>query len=139
MTQENVKAVRRVFAEFQAGLADGNPAAAFDAGMVASDAEWVLPAEAPGLRPVYKGREGFLEFIRTWTEDFDWSIELDQVIDAGDGLVVLTMRQRATGKGSGVPVELQTGGLWTVRNGQVTRMETFFEPAEALEAAGLSE
>ena len=97
MTEENVKAVRRVFAEFQAGLADGNPAAAFDAGMVASDAEWVLPVEAPGLRPVYKGREGFLEFIRTWTEDFDWSIELDQVIDAGDGLVVLTMRQRATG------------------------------------------
>ena len=77
--------------------------------------------------------------MRTWTEDFDWSIELEQAIDVGDDRVVVRTHQRAIGKGSGVPVELQMGGLWTVEGGLVTRAENFFDPAEALEAAGLSE
>lgn len=139
MSKEHVEIVRRAFAEFQAGFARGNPEAPYDSGTTAPDAEWILPADAPGMRSVYRGREGFMEFMRTWTEDFDWSIELEQVIDAGNGRVVVTTHQQATGKGSGVPVELRMGALWTVEGGQVTRIENFFDPAEALEAAGLSE
>jgi ketosteroid isomerase-like protein len=137
VSEENVEIVRRAHAEFQAGLARGNPGAAFDSGIASADFAWILPAEAPGLRAVYRGREGFLEFMRTWTEDFDWSIELEQAVDAGDGRVVVRTLQQATGKGSGVPVELHMGGLWTVEGGQVTRAENFFDPAEAFEAAGL--
>ena len=129
--------VRRAHAEFQAGLSRGNPAAAFDSGTIAPDFEWILPAEAPGLREVYRGRAGFMEFMGTWTEDFDWSIELERAIDAGDGHVVVTTHQRAIGKGSGVPVELQMGGLWKVEGGQAIRAENFFDPADALKAAGL--
>jgi ketosteroid isomerase-like protein len=139
MSQEDVEIVRRAHAEFLAGLSRGDPAAAFDSGTVSPDFEWILPADAPGLRAAYRGREGFMEFMRTWTEDFDWSIELEQAIDAGDGRVVVTTRQRATGRGSGVPVELVMAGLWTVESGQVTRAQNFFDPADALEAAGLSE
>jgi ketosteroid isomerase-like protein len=139
MSENDVEVVRRAHAEFEAGLARGNPAAAFDSGIASAEFEWILPAEAPGLRAVYRGREGFLEFMRTWTEDFDWSIELEQAVDAGDGRVVVRTHQRARGKGSGVPVELQMGGLWTVESGQVTRAENFFNPADAFEAAGLSE
>ena len=139
MSRETVEIVRRTFAEFQAGLASGNPVAVFDAGLVSPDSEWIVPAEAPGLRSVYRGREEFVEFMRTWTEDFDWSIELDRVIDAGNGRAVVTSRQRATGKGSGVPVELQMGALWELEDGQVIRIENFFDPAEALAAAGLRE
>jgi hypothetical protein len=47
--------------------------------------------------------------------------------------------QRATGKASGVPVELRMGGIWTVKGGQVIRAENFLEPADALRAAGLSD
>jgi ketosteroid isomerase-like protein len=139
MSEQDVEIVRRTFAAFQAGLASGNPAAAFDAGLIGLDAEWIVPVEAPGLRSVYRGREEFIEFMRTWTEDFDWSIELEQVIDAGNGRVVITSRQRATGKGSGVPVELQMGALWEVKGGRVIRIENFFDPADAFEVAGLSE
>ncbi len=57
----------------------------------------------------------------------------------GYGRVVVRTHQRATGKGSGVPVELQMGGLWTVEGGQATQAENFFDPADALKAAGLSE
>lgn len=137
MSEENVEIVRRTFAEFQAGLASGNPVAAFDAGLISPDAEWIVPADAPGMRPVYRGREGFVEFMRTWTENFDWSIELDQAIDAGNARVVVTSRQRATGKGSGVPVELQMGALWELEGGQVVRIENFFDPADAFKVAGL--
>ena len=139
MSKENVKIVRRAHAEFLTGLSRSDPAAAFDSGIVAPDFEWILPANAPGLKPVYRGREGWIEFMRTWTEDFDWSIELEQAIDAGDGRVVVRTRQRAIGKGSGVPVELVMGGLWTVESGQVTRAENFFDPGDALEAARLRE
>jgi ketosteroid isomerase-like protein len=138
MSQEDVEVVRRAHAEFLDGLARGDYAASFDAGITASDFEWILPADAPGLKRVYRGRAGFLDFMRTWTEDFDWSIELEQAIDAGDGNVVVRTRQKAIGKGSGVPGELVMGGLWTVENGQVTRAENFFDPADALKAAGLS-
>jgi hypothetical protein len=31
------------------------------------------------------------------------------------------------------------GGLWTVESGQATRAENFFDPGDALEAAGLRE
>jgi ketosteroid isomerase-like protein len=139
MSDEDVEIVRRAHAEFEAGLSRGNPAAVFDSGIVAPDLEWIVPAETPGLREMYRGREGFLEFMRTWTEDFDWSIELEQAIDVGDGRVVVRTHQQAIGKGSGAPVELQMGGLWRVESGQVTRAENFFDPAEAFEAAGLSE
>ena len=139
MSQEDVEIVRRVHAEFLAGLSRGDPAATFASGIVAPDFEWILPANAPGLKPVYRGREGWIEFMRDWTEDFDWSIELEQAIDADDGRVVVRTRQRAIGKGSGVPVELVMGGLWTVESGQATRAENFFDPVDALRAAGLSE
>jgi ketosteroid isomerase-like protein len=139
MSEENVEIVRRAHDEFLAGLSRGEPVAAFDAGTVAPDFEWIVPAVAPGLQPVYRGREGWIEFMRTWTEDFEWSIELEQAIDSGDGRVVVTTRQRAIGKGSGVPVELQMGGLWTVEGGQVTRAESFLDPADAFAAAGLSQ
>ena len=139
MSQKDVEIVRRTFAAFQEGLASGNPAAPFDAGLIASDSEWILPLEAPGLRSVYRGREEFIEFMRTWTEDFDWSIELDEVIDAGKGRIVITTHQRAIGKASGVPVELRMGALWELEGGQVIRIENFFDPADAFRVAGLSE
>lgn len=71
------------FEEFKAGLARGDPGAPVDSGLNGPDAEWILPPNAPGFRQVYRGRAGSLEFMDTWMEDFDWSIELERVIDAG--------------------------------------------------------
>ena len=41
------------------------------------------------------------------------------------------------GHESGVPVELNSTQVWTVRDGKVTRIDNYTERAEALEAAGL--
>ncbi len=139
MSQENVEIVRRGIEEFRAGLARGDPGAVFDSGVLAPDAEWIPAPNTPGLNPVYRGREGFVEFLRTWTEDFEWSIDLERVIDAGDDRVVAVFHQQATGKASGAPVELQMALLYELESGRVIRMRNFLDPAEALEAAGLRE
>ena len=74
MSQQNVEIVRRVFVEFQAGLERGDPGAAFDTGTVAAEAEWVTPEPLDG-RSVWRGREEYVDFVRTWTEEFeDWSV-----------------------------------------------------------------
>jgi ketosteroid isomerase-like protein len=139
VSEQDVEIVRRAFSEFQEGMASGNPAASFDSGISSSDFRWTVPVNAPGMRPVYVGREGWLEFIQTWTEDFEWSIELEKAIDVGEGRVIVNSRQRAVGKTSGVPVELVMGAVYTVEGDQVVSAENYLDPAEALEAAGLSD
>ena len=137
MSQENVEIVRRMFKAFETGLERGDPGAGWDTGIVAEDLEWITGI--PGLGP-YSGREEWLEFMRTWTEDFEgWSIELERLIDAGDDRVVGLFRQTATGKGSGAPVEMHQGIVYELEGGRVIRMWHYSDPAEALEAAGLRE
>jgi ketosteroid isomerase-like protein len=70
MSQENVEIVRRVFDAFQEGLKRGDFGAGFDLDAIAPDVEWI-PAPLPGVAEVYRGREGFIEFMNNWTEDFE--------------------------------------------------------------------
>jgi ketosteroid isomerase-like protein len=138
MSQENVEVVRRLFRVFQEGLERGDAGAGFDTEYVADDLEWItLPGVGLGT---YRGREGFREFMRQWTGEFeDWSIELDRVIDVGDDRVVALYRQTATGKASGVPVELYQGAVHELHGGRVVRIRNYATPADALKAVGLSE
>jgi ketosteroid isomerase-like protein len=129
---------RRLFEEFQAGLERGDPGAWFDPASVADEYEWIVPTFLD--RPVWRGRDGFVEFIRTWTEQFeDWSIWVERWIDAGEDRVVVLTRQSGTGKESRVPVELDLGQVWEFEAGRLVRMWAYTSHAEALEAAGLSE
>ena len=79
MSQEDVDLARRAFEEWLAGLARGDPTNLFDLGLVADDLEWILPPEIAGLQSTYRGREGFMEFMRTWTEDFDCEVVVEHV------------------------------------------------------------
>jgi hypothetical protein len=58
--------------------------------------------------------------------------------DLGSRVYVLAT-QRGRGKGSGVEVEDRYALLYEVRASEIARVTTYGEPAEALEAAGLSE
>src|SRR4029450_4602539 len=106
MSEENVATLRRLFEPFQAALARNDPGAWFDSEALADEAEWIMFPGFPGPQS-YRGRDAFVEFMRTWTEDFeDWSIELERLIDAGDDRVVALFRQTATGKASGGAAEV---------------------------------
>jgi ketosteroid isomerase-like protein len=99
-----------------------------------------VPApEVPGPKS-YRGRAGFVEFMRTWTEEFqDWWFEIDELIDAGEGRVVAFVRQGATGRGSGAQVELELCSCYELSGGKITRIRNYLTRAEALAAAGLTE
>ncbi|MGC1815662.1 MAG: hypothetical protein WA696_16120 [Solirubrobacterales bacterium] len=97
MSQENVENVRRSWEEFQAGMKRGDPGSAFDLGLAAEDFEWITVDEFEGQR-VWRGREGLVEFFRTWTAEFDdWSVRLERLIDAREdrGSRSRSRRQRA--------------------------------------------
>jgi ketosteroid isomerase-like protein len=140
VSQENVGIVRRAFAAFQEGLASGDWEAAFDPEVVDPNFEWIPAAEMTGVAGSYRGPRPFVEFMRTWTEDFDdWSVELERLVDAGDGRVVAIARQHATGKASRAPVELHFAQVLELENGRVVRMRAYVDPAAALEAVGLTD
>src|SRR5215210_6254363 len=130
MSQENVEIVRRLFD------AQGTPEflELLDPHVV-----WLNYASAPQNKP-YVGHEGLLK----WYADFrahigDFRFEVIELIDAGGDQVVTVHRVTATGTTSGVPVEQVAGSLITLVNRKVVRVQGFESPAQALEAAGLSE
>ena len=81
-----------------------------------------------------------MEWFRIWTEDFlEWKIWPEKIIDAGGDHVVAVARQSGRGKGSGAAVEVQFAIVYTLKGGQVVEHLHYRDPAEALEAVGLSE
>ena len=62
----------------------------------------------------------------------------ERFLDAKDRVVVFA-RLVAVGHESGVPIELETTHVWTVRDRRVTSMRAYRNRSEALEAAGLPE
>jgi ketosteroid isomerase-like protein len=139
MSQENVEIVRRTWEVFIEGMSQRNPAAVFDEGLFAPTCA-LTPAREGLASRTYVGREGFEEWLRTWTEDFlDWRISPVEIIDAGNDRVVTVVDQSARGRGSGAAVELRFGIVHTLADGQIIDHQHYIDPAEALEAAGLSE
>ena len=130
MSQENVEIVRRAIAaylggDFTAALAAHHPEVEFDA----------------TVRPegrVFRGREGVAEGMRVWTGAWiDYRLEIEDLIDAGDHVLVTT-RESGRGKGSGMKIDQQSFGVFTLRDGQIIRWKVFLARGDALEAAGLS-
>jgi ketosteroid isomerase-like protein len=145
MSEENVEVVRRGFDILNKGVRHGDPGAAFDRslaeGLIVSTLVW-RDGRRAGLAGVgdFVGREGCVEFTRTFTEDFEgYEIEVEQVIDAGNDRVVLIARPRAADKGSRVSVEMRTGAVVRLAGRHILRVDVFAESDDALRAAGLRE
>ena len=85
------------------------------------------------------GKEAGVAWMKDWFSRFtDFQFEVDEVLDLGDRVLAVTTH-RGKGRASGVPVEMQTAQVLTVRDGKIVRQENFPSRAEALEAVGLSE
>ena len=88
---------------------------------------------------VYRGHAG----VRRWLDDWnaawaEWSFELEQLIDADD-YVVVVVRMRTKGLGSGVELDRQDAVVYKCRNDKITRTDYYNNRAQALEAAGLKQ
>jgi ketosteroid isomerase-like protein len=91
------------------------------------------------LDGVYVGRDAVVKASRhyfgTW---HDYRLDAEEFVDAGS-TVVVALRERGRGKGSGAPFDKRFAQVWTFSRGRIVRWEVFPNIARALEAAGLSE
>ena len=131
MSRENVEIVRQVHERFLRG----DYPSMFE--LIAEDVEWD-DSEFPGGGR-YRGHDGMTKAANRWFGAWDdYEVEFLRYFEAGD-MVVSFYRQRGRGKGSDVPIQMDAGQVWTVRNGVVIKVEVFAQPADALQAAGLSD
>jgi ketosteroid isomerase-like protein len=131
MSEENVEAVRRQHEHFRR-TGEVLPE------IYHSDVEWIAAREDPDAA-THRGLEAIRRYFAQWTGMFkDIDFRTEELIDAGDQVFAWI---RFSGKGitSGAPVEMEQAQILTFRDGKVVRVEEYFDRAEALEAAGLSE
>jgi uncharacterized protein len=82
------------------------------------------------------GHAGVAAAFRDWFEAFEeFTIEAEDFVADGDRILV-TMRQRARGKGSGLEVEERFYQLFTIRDGKVLRFEEYSDEADVVKALG---
>jgi ketosteroid isomerase-like protein len=145
MSQENVEVVQRAFLLVQESLRRGDPGSSFDdwvhEGLIAPGLEWKAGTRAgTGVAGIddFAGRDGYVEFTRRWTEDFeDFAFEPEQIVDADDDRVVVTTRTRGTGKEAARRSICALPGSSRFEAGRIVNVVLFLEPNDALKAVGL--
>jgi ketosteroid isomerase-like protein len=131
MSQENVEIVRAAFAEFERGNF------------------WLPELFDPSIRIVWLqvaggvdetvGLDGMALAMKDWMQSWEQVTTVaERIIDAGDQVVIIA-EWRGRGKASGVLTKWRYGAVWTLRDGKVTSIDSYNDPTEALESAGLSE
>ena len=131
MSQENVEVVRAGFAAWNAGDMDALREL-HDPDVIARAIEgWPEPGPFVGRDAVMRQ---FDELRATW--DADALEPISEFIDAGERVVV---RMIWHGAGFGPEANLEFTQVCTVRRRRIFYLEFFWDHAEALEAAGLSE
>ena len=133
MSQENVDIVRKAC---EAWMTTGKRVLE----LLDPEVEWdTTHFEGWPESKVYSGREEVSRFLDEWLASWDaYEAGVDEILDAGDRVVALWW-QRMTGRESGVPVELASAQVWTLRDGRVIRIDNYTDRAEALESVGLRE
>lgn len=136
MSQENVELVRRCVEAINRG---GLQAAleVLDE-FCDPDVELRAVGRLPDLGRLLRGREAVGGYFAQLFGTFDYSLEVDEFIDAGDAVVVVA-RQIARGRGSGAEVTNRIVFVYGMRDGKVTYLDAYRTKDDALEAAGLSD
>ena len=87
----------------------------------------------------YHGVDGVTRATERWLEPFEsLTVNLERIVGAGDRLVSIhhvKMKARHTG----IELEGALAYVWTFRGGKVVHLKSYWNAAEALEVAGLSE
>ena len=135
MSQENVEIVRRVAEAFNrsdvaAMVEEHDP-----------DVEWhpAMQASVGGEATVYRGHEGLRAMMRDFYEVFaEIHLDVSETRDIGDRVVLIGLL-RVRGRESGVETQSPAAYVVSLGNRKVIEARTYLDPAEALEAVGLSE
>jgi ketosteroid isomerase-like protein len=144
VSQENVEIVRRIYEAIDLSTPGSvsqvsEPLEQWKS-LIDSDIEWCGPREFPDLAEPVFGYDGIVAYAAKIAEVLDdYRMMPEQFIDAGDRQVLVFSREGGRGKGSGADVETHpTAHLWTLRDGLVIRMQSYWEREDALKAVGLA-
>jgi ketosteroid isomerase-like protein len=88
---------------------------------------------------VYSGLEGVVKATESWSEPYEeMTNELQRIVGSGDCLVAIH-RFRARARYTGIEFDRPSAYVYTFRDGKIIRIQGFWDPQEALAAAGLEE
>ncbi|HME05384.1 MAG TPA: nuclear transport factor 2 family protein [Solirubrobacteraceae bacterium] len=88
---------------------------------------------------VFSGHEGVLRAMESWSEPYEeMTNELQRIVGSGDCLVAIH-RFRARARHTGIEFDQPSAYVYSFRDGKIIRIQGFWDPAEALAAAGLEE
>jgi ketosteroid isomerase-like protein len=86
----------------------------------------------------YRGPEGMRRFVADLQEQWDYvRLEAPEIRDAGEWIVILG-DFKARGSASGVELDFPVGVVFATLEGKLRYGRFYSDPAEALDAAGLS-
>ena len=105
----------------------------------APDFEFHTAGIFPGVEPVYRGREGMVEFWTSFIEE-SWALlrtEIESVEPAGPDRVLALLTFTGTTRESGEEVTTPYAHLARFRGDEVVRIDAFDDWDEARRAAGL--
>jgi ketosteroid isomerase-like protein len=133
MSRQNAEIVRRAYAVLAEEGVDAVLA------FIDPDSESTTPASLASEPDTYRGHEG----VRRWFSSFGDAMEgvyLEglEFTAVGDKVLVDT-KLHARGRATGIETVQRAFVVWTLREGLVTRADTFAERGQALEAVGLQE
>jgi ketosteroid isomerase-like protein len=130
MSEDRVEVVRAIWAEW----ARGN----MIAGVELFDPEIRFVSFMPDAREqvVARGPAGVKEFMREFLRHWrDYRLIADEISELGDDGVLVSGRQQATGRQSGVAVEDGMYSAWVFRGGRVVCLTFDRDRDAAVEAA----
>ena len=132
MSQEDVELVRKAFEGSLAEVAET---------IWHPEIEYVEDPRLPGASS-YTGRDVVVARWRSYMEvlgdEDDITTTVERVLDGGERQVPL-VRFRGHASASGIPYDHVWGYVVEVRDGRIVYVRAYYDPDEALEAAGLSE
>jgi ketosteroid isomerase-like protein len=133
MSQKNLEIVRQGFhafngRDFDAMLAD-----------YAEDVEYrLIGGFADLMEPELRGRAAVRAFLADWVENVGGQGEMEAVLEVEDRVVVI-IHSEGAGSTSGAPATMRWAQVYSFRDGQISAVDNYYNPNEALEAVGLSE
>jgi ketosteroid isomerase-like protein len=134
MSRDKVDVAKRVVDAYNRRDVDG-----LFAELATPDFEWFPAVTRAFEGGGYRGREGVEKFAADTRENWEELQSIpEEFRDLGDRVLLLG-RMQGRGKGSGVPVDAPLAIIYDFRGDRISRVRMYFDRAEALRAAGLSE
>jgi len=125
MAQTDVEIVRDMWEAFVRGDVESALAT------FAEDVEWDGTNLPDGA--ISHGREAVLDHVTKWAEMWEtWTVELEEVVDARDGRVIVFIREQGRTR-TGLEVNERHSELYTVRDDMITSRRGFSDADQALD------